>query len=1206
MKRQAVCGLALLLALAAVGVRGEEKSPAERMLQGGDAARAAELEQQIERLWLQARFADAIKPAEALLALRESKQGEDHWEAVDVRLWLEMAKQVAKEPEATQKAVADVRKREVEAEQLVSQGKYREAEPVRVQALGQARKLLGDAHFQVGRHLNDLGVLQSRLGKLKDAEESHRQALAIFLKELPPEHPNIAGSYSNRGVVLQALGKWKDAEECQRKALEIQLKVLPPSHPDIATTYANLGVVQRSLGKLKEAEESQRKGLQLRLKYLPPAHPDIATSYSNLGIVQQNMGKLKEAEESQRKALEIDLKSRPPGHPNIAASYNSLGLIQREVGKLKEAEESHRKALQIRLQVLPPGHLDIASSYKHLGDVQYTLGKLREAEESQHKALEIFLKALPAGHAYLAISHNSLALVQEELGKLTEAEESFRKAQEIIVKALPPGHYNIAAGYNNLGRVQQELGKLGEAEESLRKAVEIVLKGLPAGHPNTATAYHNLGRIQQDRGELREAEESLRKALEISQKSLPPGHPDVAAGYTSLGGALRELGKWQEAEKLLRAAGPAFELARVRVGPGSSERVRLARRNSPYDLRAVCLLRLGRPEEAWLVAEANRARGLLDDLAAGKAESGSSLRERRARLEQLDRLILPLILANQLGDDDQARLKELVRERDDLLDTLARDAAERSRSEVYPLAAIQKQLPADAALVLWIDLRDFPGAADPRGDHWACVVRSSGPPRWVQLDGTGAKGAWTESDRRAAVNLRSRVARGKPDWSDLARRLSEQRLRLLEPLLEAGGGMPEVRHLVVIPTGVMAGVPVELLTDRYRVSYAPSATLLARTREQHRPLVGESLLALGDPAFNPAQSEPPLPPHGLLLTLVVPGGAAGAAGLRGGDVLLSYNGVKLNTRADLKPAAEGKDVPAQVWRDGKVLDGTLGAGKLGAVVSNDPAPVALRKQREAAVAGRGEPLAPLPASRIEVRQIAALFPEKNTVTLLGSDAGEQRLDELAADGGLKRFRVLHLATHGVADDVQEEYSHLALAADRLKGLNDNPARKKVYTGRLTVEEIRTSWELDADLVTLSACRTALGPDGGGEGLLGFSQALFRRGARSLVLSLWKVDDTATTLLMIRFYENLLGKRDGLKAPLGRLEALREARRWLRELPRAERDRLAEKLGKGVLRSGRGSEEPAGPVPDEEPQDKGERPYAHPKYWAAFVLFGDPD
>src|SRR4029077_15987081 len=83
-------------------------------------------------------------------------------------------------------------------------------------------------------------------------------------------------------------------------------------------------------------------------------------------------------------------------------------------------------------------------------------------------------------------------------------------------------------------------------------------------------------------------------------------------------------------------------------------------------------------------------------------------------------------------------------------------------------------------------------------------------------------------------------------------------------------------------------------------------------------------------------------------------------------------------------------------------------------------------------------------------------------------------------------------------------------------------------GRLTAAEVLEFWKLDAELVTLSACESGLGREGGGEGLLGFAQAFLLAGARSLVLSLWKVDDAATALLMVRFYENLLGSRSGSK------------------------------------------------------------------------------
>jgi CHAT domain-containing protein len=349
------------------------------------------------------------------------------------------------------------------------------------------------------------------------------------------------------------------------------------------------------------------------------------------------------------------------------------------------------------------------------------------------------------------------------------------------------------------------------------------------------------------------------------------------------------------------------------------------------------------------------------------------------------------------------------------------------------------------------------------------------------------------------------------------------------------------------------------------------------------------------------------------LALVLPGGNATKNGLRGGDVLLRYGGAKLTSKADLKISTEGDPVPVVVWRDGKVLDGLrLDPGKLGVVASDDPPAVALRKRRAldllADVRRGGDEPGPLPGTRLEVEALAALLPEGKTTALLGSKASEQELDALAARGQLKQFRLLHLATHGKVDPTSAAHSALLLARDRLPGVEEQTrlaaAGKKVPTGRMSAETIARQWRLDADLVALSACETALGPDGGGEGLLGFSQVLLGKGARSLLLSLWKVDDTATALLMTRFYQNLLGKRGGLDRPLPKAEALREAKAWLRTLPRAEVERLAEKLAAGAVRA---SEEPKTPAAPKKPAvPAGDAPFAHPRYWAAFILLGDPE
>jgi hypothetical protein len=443
----------------------------------------------------------------------------------------------------------------------------------------------------------------------------------------------------------------------------------------------------------------------------------------------------------------------------------------------------------------------------------------------------------------------------------------------------------------------------------------------------------------------------------------------------------------------------------------------------------------------------------------------------------------------------------------------------------------------------------------------------------------------------------------------LARRLWQQRLEPLEKHLGASDDLPAVRHLVAVPAGALAGVPLEALTERWRVSYAPSGTLFARLAQQHRPLRQPTLLALGDPTFTTPEAPPaPEPPgHGLLVLQVLPGGNADRAGVRPDDVLLEYAGTRLATRDDLKVRAEGGPVPVRLWRGGRTLAHEVAPGKLGVVFDREPAPAALKRRRELdqlLASTRGPAPKRLPGTRREVEALAALLPKDRVQLLLGSEASEQRLDQLAAAGKLKDYRLVHFATHGALDTATPAQSALLLATDHLPDAEKQVrAGKKVYTGRLTVAEV-LKWQLDADLVVLSACETGLGRQAGGEGLLGFVQALVQARARSVLVSLWPVDDAATALLMTRFYENLLGQREGLKAPLGKAEALAEAKHWLRRLPRPQAEALAAQLSKGELRVGVSPLKPA--ARPAAAGDKGDRPYAHPYYWSAFVLLGDPD
>jgi CHAT domain-containing protein/Tfp pilus assembly protein PilF len=163
----------------------------------------------------------------------------------------------------------------------------------------------------------------------------------------------------------------------------------------------------------------------------------------------------------------------------------------------------------------------------------------------------------------------------------------------------------------------------------------------------------------------------------------------------------------------------------------------------------------------------------------------------------------------------------------------------------------------------------------------------------------------------------------------------------------------------------------------------------------------------------------------------------------------------------------------------------------------------------------------LPATEREAAEILRLVPPAERFAALGFDATRETI----LGGKLADFRIVHFATHSVLDARHPELSGLALSTlDRAGSPRD---------GLLRAYEIY-DLHLPADLVVLSACRTAVGPDVRGEGMMGLTRAFLHAGAVRVLVSLWNVDDAATAELMGRFYARLL--RDGL--PPGR--ALREA------------------------------------------------------------------
>jgi tetratricopeptide (TPR) repeat protein len=1163
-------------------------------LTGEDEKRAKQLDEQIDKAVKADRWDEAIARAEELLALRTKVQGPKHFETVNAEWYLKAFGRVAPLSKEDRTAYQSAKTMYEQAEALDAQGKYAQVQPLLEKVLEIWRRLLTDDHPLTAKGYNDVAFNLWTQGKYARAQPLFEKALEIRRRLLTDDHPDTAQSYHNVASNLRLQGSYAAAQPLCEKALEIWRRLLTDNHPETAQGYSNLARNLQDQGKYSAAQPLFQKALEIRRRVITDDNPDTAESYTDVAMSLYAQGKHAGAQPLFEKALEIRRRLLTDDHPFTAQSYAWLAGNLRAQGNYAAAQPLFQKALEIYRRLLTDEHPDTATSYFNLA-------------------------------ANLAIQ-----------GKYAAAQPLFEKALEIRRRLLTDEHPSSAMSYDNLALNLSAQGKYAAAQPLCEKALEINRRLLTDEHVETARSYHNLAANLRAQGRYAAAQPLFDKALAIWRRLLTDDHPLSVRGYGSVAANLNAQGKYRDARERWIAAAKSQDATRLQLAFTGLER---AGAETPVRRAlAAVLARLGEQALAWQSLEDDLGRGLLDELAARSDRrlapaDRARLRDLTSALERLDKLAETTPKDLDLAERAK-RFDDLKRQRalasialGEFHTKLIKDYGPVA-GQVANLTQIQTALPPDAALVAWVDIPPAgPNAADPDGEHWGVVVRSRGIPAWVRIGGTGKDRHWTTDDTalpvRVRAELRSRPSRDLGPSRALLEKLRIQRLEpLAKSLARTDDGLPPARRLIVLPSRAMAGAPVEALLapgDTRTVSYAPSATVYKYLLEQPRPDRHAGLLAVGDPVFErPDATSPPnpMPDHGLLVNVVLPGSNAATHGLKPGDVLLAYNGGALDKKEDLKVVAEGaKPIPVEVWREGQSFSRELAPGKLGAVLDPRPAPEAIAEQRklkQVLMTARSgdEDFAPLPGARSEVEALARLCESDNRPTriLLGADASEPNLDRLAVSGELGRFGFIHLATHGVIDEDLPTRSAVILTQTGLPDpLEQALKNKPVFDGRCSVREIQRGWDLKAELVTLSACETALGREAGGEGFVGFTQALLMSGARSVCLSLWKVDDIATALLMQRFYANLLGVRTGLSQPLPNAEALAEAKSWLRGLSRDEVAKLAASLSGGEARAKSATKRKDGTPAPTIPAGRGdERPYAHPYYWAAFVLVGDPD
>ena len=390
-----------VMVLAGMGrdARGQGAKP-----DAGAVEEARRLNGEVERLYGEGKYDEAIPLAERALAMREATLGPEHMDVGE--------------------SLANL------AELYHQHGDYGRAVPLLQRSLGIYEKSLGPEHPFVATVVSNLAVLYADKGDYARAEPLLQRSLAINEKVLGPEHRAVATMLGNLASLYIDKGDYVRAEPLLQRSIAVAKKSQGPAH-DVAFLLINLGGVYLEKGDYARAEPLFQQSLGIYEKALGPEHPSVAYSLNNLARVYQATGDHTRAEPNFQRALRIWEKELGPDHPNVALLLKNLATFYRDKNDFARAEPLFRRALAIFEKASGPDHPLVALTLTGLAILYRMKHDDARAAPLLQRALAAREKSLGPEHPLTAIALNNLADLHLAQNDVPAALEEKRRAASI-------------------------------------------------------------------------------------------------------------------------------------------------------------------------------------------------------------------------------------------------------------------------------------------------------------------------------------------------------------------------------------------------------------------------------------------------------------------------------------------------------------------------------------------------------------------------------------------------------------------------------------------------------------------------------------------------------------------------------------------------------------------------------------------------------
>ena len=935
---------------------------------------------------------------------------------------------------------------------------------------------------------------------------------------------NIALCLSDKSVAKHNNGEYRSALLLAKEASNIFTQTLGKRNIYYASSLSLLSQYETDLGNYIDAIRFAEEALNIQENIGDIEHPYYAAALNNLAMSNSYLGNYFQAISLGKKVSNIFMKLYGKSI-TYATSLDNLAYYYSKSGDDVKAIFFGTEAFEIRKKMLGKNDLDYAMSLNNLANYNSNLGNYAEAIRLGSDALTIYEKTFGKEHPDYAAIMSNLAHFNALSNNYSEAIQLVTEALNIQEKTLGKNHIDYAISLSNLATYNYDLKKYAEAIRLELEALRIVHNVVGNNKPEYAVCLNHLSKYNYYLGNYPEAIRLGTEALNIFEKIVGKVHPDYATYLENLAVYNHKAGKNSDA---------------IRYCIEATEALAEIVRRTFADLTARERNLFWEQYKAWFEGTIHSiAYDMPSDSLTENGYNGALM----AKGLLLNSEMELSTLLKESGDEEVANIYNNLKN------------LRLQINKLYEMPVAERPLDVDSLERVAQGLeRQLVQRSKAYGDYTANLVID-----WKQV--------------------RQRLGSGEMAVEFVSFPLRNDSIMYAAYCLRKDMQSPKMMPLF----------EERQLTGLDKNFYFTSPSLYNMI---WRPLEGE-MDGVKTVYFAPSGELYNLP----IESLPIDGNTYNSD-------LRSYR--RLSSTRQLALRRDGVEVARAAVYGGLKYDADT------ATLANDS-----RKYRAAelvqwssrAVADSlnlRNGVYELPATKIEAEEIDKALTTAQIDTRLYTDIiGTEASFKAMSGSGVN---ALHIATHGfywtereaarldnlafLSDDmpaaVQEDKALtrsgllFAGANTALKGL---PLPEGVDDGVLTAKEIAGMDLRGLDLVALSACQTGLG-EITGDGVFGLQRGFKKAGANTLLMSLWKVDDTATQLLMTQFYKNLL-------SGMGKYEALTAAQKYLRELE------VEVKITPGKTNYQRLKDERAGK--QEEVKYKTVRKYADPKFWAAFVL-----